>query len=468
MARNKRRGVGPSEHGRSCASVPAPARTNGTRAASGISIKRPAVESGRKRRGALLGAIVALTVGAVLAPYRWGDFSGNTSTTRSADTTQLGATAAAVHVGRDTCAGCHANEVAAWRGSDHDLAMQTSDEKSVLGDFANAKYAYAGITSTFSRRDGKFYVNTDGPDGKLADYEIRYTFGVRPLQQYLIELPGGRMQALSIAWDSRPKAEGGQRWFHLYPGQNIKAGDWLHWTSGGQNWNFTCAECHSTNLRKGYDANADVYKTTWSELNVSCEACHGPASRHVAWAKKEGDWQALAATKGLAIALDERKGVTWLPAADTGNAKRSAPRTSSRELDNLRALPRPRGAALRRLRAWQAGARYAPACAARRQPLLERRPDARGGLQLGLVRAESDARAGRDLFGLPRSPLAQAARTRQRGVRAVPSTGDVRRDVAYASRCKNARRRMHRVSHADGDVHGRRSAPRSLDAHPPP
>ena len=333
MARNKRRRVGPSEHGRSCASVPAPARTDGTRAASGISIRRPAVESGRKRHGALLGAIVALTVGAVLAAYRWGDFSGNTSATKSADTTQPAATAAAVHVGRDTCAGCHPNEVAAWRGSDHDLAMQTSDEKSVLGDFANAKYAYAGITSTFSRRDGKFYVNTDGPDGKLADYEIRYTFGVRPLQQYLIELPGGRMQALSIAWDSRPKAEGGQRWFHLYPGQNIKAGDWLHWTSGGQNWNFTCAECHSTNLRKGYDANADVYKTTWSELNVSCEACHGPASRHVAWAKKEGDWQALAATKGLAIALDERKGVTWLPAAETGNAKRSAPRTSSRELD---------------------------------------------------------------------------------------------------------------------------------------
>ena len=120
----------------------------------------------------------------------------------------------------------------------------------------NAKFTYAGTTSTFSRRDGKFFVNTDGPDGRLADYEIKYTFGVHPLQQYLIEFPGGRMQALSIAWDSRPKAQGGQRWFHLYPGQNIKAGDWLHWTSGGQNWNFTCAECHSTNLRKNFDADA--------------------------------------------------------------------------------------------------------------------------------------------------------------------------------------------------------------------
>ena len=131
--------------------------------------------------------------------------------------------------------------------------MQAATEQSVLGNFANAKFTYAGITSTFSRRDGKFFVNTDGPDGKLASYEIKYTFGVRPLQQYLIELPGGRLQAPGIAWDSRPKTEGGQRWFHLYPGQSLKAGDPLHWTGIQQNWNFQCAECHSTDLRKNFD-----------------------------------------------------------------------------------------------------------------------------------------------------------------------------------------------------------------------
>jgi predicted CXXCH cytochrome family protein len=277
-----------------------------------------------------------MIVGAALFAYRSDELRSTWSATKPAAPAPINAfttPTAATYAGRDACAGCHAKELTAWRGSDHDLAMQAADEKSVLGDFANAKFTYAGTTSTFSRRDGKFHVNTDGPDGKLADYEIKYTFGVRPLQQYLIEFPGGRMQALSIAWDSRPKAEGGQRWFHLYPGQNIKAGDWLHWTSGGQNWNFTCAECHSTNLRKGFDARTDVYKTTWSELNVSCEACHGPASNHVAWAKKEGDWQALASTKGLAIALDERKGASWNPSADTGTARRSAPRSSSRELD---------------------------------------------------------------------------------------------------------------------------------------
>ena len=236
-------------------------------------------------------------------------------------------------VGVAACTGCHAGEHAGWKGSDHDLAMQVADDRSVLGDFAGAKFAYAGTTSTFFRRDGKHYVNTDGPDGKLQDYEIKYAFGVRPLQQYLIEFPGGRMQALSIAWDSRPKAQGGQRWFHLYPGQNIRAGDPLHWTGIGQNWNFMCAECHSTQLAKNFDAAAGTFKTTWAELNVGCEACHGPGSDHVAWAKKEGDWRSHAAGKGLAIALDERRGVTWTPVAATGNAVRSVPRQSSREID---------------------------------------------------------------------------------------------------------------------------------------
>ena len=252
----------------------------------------------------------------------------------TAAATAAAAIAPAQFVGGAACSACHAKQHAAWHGSQHDLAMQVADDKSVLGTFNDAKFGYAGVTSTFFKRDGRFFVNTDGPDGKLADYEIKYAFGVAPLQQYLVEFPGGRMQALGIAWDSRSKDQGGQRWFHLYPGQNIKAGDPLHWTGIGQNWNFQCAECHSTNLRKNFDAQTNTFKTTWSELNVSCEACHGPASNHVAWAKKEGDPKARDASgKGLALALDERIGVTWTPVAATGNANRSRPRVSAREVE---------------------------------------------------------------------------------------------------------------------------------------
>jgi Flp pilus assembly protein TadD len=239
----------------------------------------------------------------------------------------------AEYVGGKACAECHAKAYAAWRGSRHDLAMQVADDKSVLGNFGNAKFTYAGVRSTFFKRDGAFFVSTDGPDGKLADYAIRYTFGVHPLQQYLIEFSGGRLQALSIAWDSRTRAEGGQRWFHLYPGQNIKAGDALHWTRPSQNWNFMCAECHSTNLHKNFNAETGEFKTTWSELDVSCEACHGPGSRHVAWARNRPDGKGYtAADMGLVLALDERKDVTWSPVAATGNAQRSVARTTAREV----------------------------------------------------------------------------------------------------------------------------------------
>jgi mono/diheme cytochrome c family protein len=240
--------------------------------------------SARSRRAWIIGPAVlaAVVAGAVVF---WAQRDRSPAAAAPAPV----AVAEAHYVGGAQCAGCHAKEHAAWKGSDHDLAMQAADEKSVLGNFVNAKFNYAGTTSTFFRRGGRYFVNTDGPNGKLSDYKIKYTFCVRPLQQYLIEFPGGRMQALGIAWDSRPKAQGGQRWFHLYPGQNIKAGNWLHWTAGGQNWNFTCAECHSTNLRKNYDAKAGTYDTTWAEINVSCEACHGPDSTHVAWAKKQDD-----------------------------------------------------------------------------------------------------------------------------------------------------------------------------------
>jgi predicted CXXCH cytochrome family protein len=203
--------------------------------------------------------------------------------------------------------------------------MQAADNKSVLGNFANAKFRYAGITSTFFKRDGRFFVNTDGPDGKLADFEIQYTFGVTPLQQYLIEFPGGRFQALSIAWDARPKGEGGQRWFHLYPGERIDHKDQLHWTGLYQNWNLQCAACHSTNLKKGYDAASNTYKTTYSEINVACEACHGPGSRHVEWAKEARPPYSTGRDKGLVV-LRSRWNEAWkLPAAGARTAQRDQP-----------------------------------------------------------------------------------------------------------------------------------------------
>ncbi len=197
-------------------------------------------------------------------------------------TTERGAATAApaAFVGRDQCISCHEQAYEAWQGSDHDHAMTVASDSTVRGDFDDAVFVYRGDTTRFYRRDGKYYVWAEGPDGEAAEYEITYTFGWEPLQQYLIPFPGGRLQALSVAWDTER-----EEWFFLYPGQDIPPDDWLHWTRDAQNWNGMCAECHSTNLIKGYDAASQDFETTWSEIDVSCEACHGPGSRHVAWAE---------------------------------------------------------------------------------------------------------------------------------------------------------------------------------------
>jgi predicted CXXCH cytochrome family protein len=239
------------------------------------------------------------------------------------------ALAARTYVGSETCAGCHRAEAELWRSSQHRLAMQHANDTTVLGDFKDASFDYYGVRSRFFRRDGKFLVETDGLDGKLATFEVKYTFGVDPLQQYLVEFPDGRLQALSLAWDSRPKDQGGQRWFHLYPDEEIKHEDVLHWTRLSQNWNFMCAECHSTGVRKNYDAAADRFATTWSEISVGCEACHGQGSQHVGWARAQRSWWPFGKRedprKGLLVRFDERRDITWAIDPTTGNARRSFP-----------------------------------------------------------------------------------------------------------------------------------------------
>ena len=230
-------------------------------------------------------------------------------------------------VGSEACADCHQTESARWKESQHKHAMQRATAASVLGDFDNASFDHYGVHSRFFRKESKFFVETDGADGKLATFEVKYTFGVDPLQQYLIEFPDGRIQALSIAWDSRPKDHGGQHWFHLYPDEEIKHDDVLHWTKLNQNWNFMCAECHSTGVRKNYDAASDRFHTTWSEISIGCEACHGKGSRHVNWAYGRRSWWPFGKDKdplmGLVVFLNERDGVTWRPDPKTGNPQRS-------------------------------------------------------------------------------------------------------------------------------------------------
>ncbi|MDX1383768.1 MAG: multiheme c-type cytochrome, partial [Thermoanaerobaculia bacterium] len=235
----------------------------------------------------------------------------------------------ATFVGSETCRGCHEAEWRLWRDSHHDLAMQEATEATVLGDFDGARFEHRGVTTTFRRDGDRYRVRTEGPDGEPADFEVAWTFGVAPLQQYLIDVGGGRIQALGVAWDARPEEEGGRRWYALYPDERLAPDDPLHWTGRDQNWNYMCSECHSTGLRKGYDPERDVYDTTWSEIDVACEACHGPGSLHAAWAEEIGDGVGGDGVGGdpRIVALREDGDAAWVMDMERGIAARSRPRT---------------------------------------------------------------------------------------------------------------------------------------------
>ncbi len=242
------------------------------------------------------------------------------------------------YVGSQSCQECHAQEVTDWHTSDHFKSMMEVSDETVLGDFDNASFEHFGHQSTFFRKGEEYWVRTEGPNGQQQEYKIEYTFGFYPLQQYLIAFPGGRLQAFQVCWDSRPAEQGGQRWYHLYPDEAIPSTDVLHWTKEQFNWNYMCADCHSTDLKKNYDVATQTYDTTWSEINVSCEACHGPGSEHVKWAKEsqQPDYTKVAEymeSKGLLVTLKEPVDAVWNIDPATQMPKRYPPLESHVQVD---------------------------------------------------------------------------------------------------------------------------------------
>jgi predicted CXXCH cytochrome family protein len=192
------------------------------------------------------------------------------------------------YVGDQSCKNCHTTEHHQWKQSDHYMSMLPANDSTVKGDFNNVTFTADGVTSKFFKKGSKFFINTEGDDGKNHDFEVKYIFGHQPLQQYLVHFPGGRMQVPRLSWDVNQK-----KWYNQYSGQKIPSHDWFHWTGNSQNWNTMCASCHSTNLHKNYDTKTDTYKTSYSIINVSCESCHGAGQKHLGYVNgndyKSGD-----------------------------------------------------------------------------------------------------------------------------------------------------------------------------------
>lgn len=196
---------------------------------------------------------------------------------------------APVYVTSQTCIDCHRAAGKDWATSHHAQAWNEPTERRVHGDFDSKTFEHRGIVNLFSEDGGQFFVTTQGPDGQPRKFKVVGTVGVVPLQQYLVETEPGRQQALDTAWDKQK-----ERWYQLYPDQDLPPGDGLHWTGPYKNWNSRCAECHATGYEKNYAPQTRRYSSTQAEIGVGCEACHGPGSAHVAWAKDRGSFEASA------------------------------------------------------------------------------------------------------------------------------------------------------------------------------
>jgi len=210
-------------------------------------------------------------------------------------------------VNSDECGSCHEAEYRAWINSHHGWSLRDAAPANILGDFDDASIEIGGVSTLFSRRSDKHYVKTENGHGAATEYEIKFTVGVEPLQQYLVETRNGRLQALDLAWDTDKR-----RWFHLYPDNTAGAGNGLHWTGPYKNWQARCASCHQTDFKKNYDRNTDGYQSSWSELAVGCEACHGAGQAHVSWARDPDSYNpsqfAKAGSRGLLVAFMDGKG----------------------------------------------------------------------------------------------------------------------------------------------------------------
>jgi tetratricopeptide (TPR) repeat protein len=182
------------------------------------------------------------------------------------------------YVNNKQCLNCHQSQAKQWKQSDHYFSMLPANEKTVLGNFNNAKFKTAQQSVLFYKQKKKFKIKVSTKSGNTKTYTVKYTFGYHPLQQYLVEFPNGKLQAFNIAWDSIKK-----HWFNLANNEDLLKSSPLHWSKRFYTWNHACADCHSTNFKKNFDG--QNYHSSYSGINVNCQACHGPGSKHIKWLK---------------------------------------------------------------------------------------------------------------------------------------------------------------------------------------
>lgn len=180
------------------------------------------------------------------------------------------------YVGSNACRRCHEVEHTQWQRSLHVKMTRPVAEAAIVGDFdEGTKLSAHGRSYEFGRSGGQPFIKVIIAGRPAETYRVDYTLGAKRYQGYLSQLPDGRVYVLPAFWQIETR-----RWI-----------DWKEITpipDGAhdlrQIWNANCFNCHATNLAQGYDVASRTYRTTWSEMGIGCEACHGPGREHIALA----------------------------------------------------------------------------------------------------------------------------------------------------------------------------------------
>jgi predicted CXXCH cytochrome family protein len=143
----------------------------------------------------------------------------------------------------------------------------------IQGDFDNASLSAHGRAYTMSVRDGRRVIAVSHGGRPAESFDVHYTLGAKRFQGYLSRLPDGRIYVLPAFWNIAQ-----QRWVDWKEITPVPDGD----HDLRQIWNATCFNCHATNLDVRFDVTAKTFETTWSEMGLTCEACHGPGKPHIA------------------------------------------------------------------------------------------------------------------------------------------------------------------------------------------
>jgi predicted CXXCH cytochrome family protein len=194
---------------------------------------------------------------------------------------QAPAASASEYLGSGSCARCHDVEHTQWKNSLHIKMTKPIAEATVIGDFREGtKFADHDRAYTFGLKDGKPSVSIAFGNRAPETFTVDYTLGAKRYQGYLSTMSDGRIYVLPMFWHVATR-----RWI-----------DWKEITSVPEGahqfrqiWNSNCFNCHGTNIVQGYDVAEKKYNSTWTEMGIGCEACHGPGRQHVvlmeAWEK---------------------------------------------------------------------------------------------------------------------------------------------------------------------------------------